>query len=251
MRGVEEVEEEGRGVAAPLMRPKVMFGHSLFVDLRQALSAMFHACSCPLFWHSSHNVSFSFNNICALSSIRVVQYWRLLDVCFSVSFNSPWGVPQIVTLGVSLSACHSSLIRFISSFAFSRQPRFPDLLPLPLQAIGASTEDILMRSATVLALLVFCKQLMTFDLVWRFLFFANGWWKAGIFSLRFDGALITEILALYLCAASTISFSEFGSFSDRILIGHVWLIHSPTILDVISCASSMHVDSPRICGLIK
>ncbi len=49
-------------------------------------------------------------------------------------------------------------------------------------------------------------------------------------SLRSDGALITEILALYLCAASTISFSEFGCLSDLDLIGHVWLIHSPTVL---------------------
>ena len=90
-----------------------------------------------------------------------------------------------------------------------------------------------MRSVLVLAFWVFCKQLMTFDLVWRFLFFVNGW-KAGIFSLRFDGALISEFSALYFCAASTISFSEFGSFPDRILISRVWLIHSPTMLNVIS-----------------
>jgi len=63
---------------------------------------------------------------------------------------------------------------------------------------------------------------MAFDAVRRFLFFAKGWWNAGIPIFSSCVALITDIVALYFCAVPIISFSDLGSFSDRVLIGQVW-----------------------------
>ena len=58
--------------------------------------------------------------------------------------------------------------------------------------------------------------------------FSEGVWKAGISGLSFVGALITNIDKLYFCAASIIPLRDLGRYSDRILTGHVWLIHSIT-----------------------
>ena len=51
---------------------------------------------------------------------------------------------------------------------------------------------------------------MAFDVLRKFRFFMNGWRNAGIFSLRCDVALITDIFALYFYAASIISLSDLG-----------------------------------------
>src|SRR5258706_13065633 len=49
-------------------------------------------------------------------------------------------------------------------------------------------------------------------------------------SLRLVGALITDTVALYFCAVFIIAPSELGRHSDRVLIGHVWQIHSFTVV---------------------
>ena len=79
-----------------------------------------------------------------------------------------------------------------------------------IRGFGLVSVEICTRSLTVLAPWLFCRHCMVLELLWRFLFLANGWWKAGISSQRLVGALVTDNVVLYFCAAIIISLSEMG-----------------------------------------
>jgi len=124
--------------------------------------------------------------------------------------------------GVEWFGFHLSSIRCINSRAFCLQSVLRGLQLVQL-AIGICSAFVvsLVRSLIDFTLWFSCKHRITLEFVLRCLFLAKGW-KAGISSLRFVGTLIRDIVALYFCAASIISFVDLVSFSDLILTGHIW-----------------------------